>query len=89
MGTNTHVPAAHASVVQALPSLQAIEVPTHRPALQASPVVHALPSSQALPFARAGIEHRPVEGLQVPASWHWSDAMQTTGFVPTQLPLRH
>jgi hypothetical protein len=24
--------------------------------------------------------------LQVPASWHWSEAVQTTGFAPAQVP---
>ena len=25
-------------------------------------------------------------GLQVPASWHWSEAVQTTGLFPLQTP---
>ena len=25
-------------------------------------------------------------GSQMPASWHWSEALQVTGFVPTQEP---
>jgi hypothetical protein len=28
----------------------------------------------------------PVAGLQVPTAWHWSDAVQITGFVPVQVP---
>src|SRR5207247_1165350 len=28
----------------------------------------------------------PVAGLQVPAVWHWSEAVHTTGFVPTHAP---
>src|SRR2546422_207230 len=28
----------------------------------------------------------PVPGLQVPARWHWSDAVQTTGFMPVHEP---
>ena len=28
----------------------------------------------------------PVAGSQVPAVWHWSEAVHTTGFVPTQAP---
>ena len=27
--------------------------------------------------------------LQVPTSWHWSLAVQTTGFVPVQVPVWH
>jgi hypothetical protein len=27
-----------------------------------------------------------VIGSQLPATWHWSDAPQTTGFAPTQVP---
>jgi hypothetical protein len=53
--------------------------PTHAPPAQASLVVQRLPSSQVLPFAFAGFEHIPVPGLQTPASWHWSCAVQTTG----------
>src|SRR5262245_65458625 len=28
----------------------------------------------------------PLAGSQTPASWHWSRAVQTTGFAPTQAP---
>jgi hypothetical protein len=48
--------------------------------------VHALPSLQALPFGLAGFEQMPVDGLHAPASWHWSDAVQTTGFAPKHAP---
>ena len=33
-----------------------------------------------------GSEHVPVDGSHVPASWHWSLAVQTTGFEPAQVP---
>jgi len=39
-----------------------------------------------MPSGLAGLEHAPVLGLQVPAAWHWSEALQVTGFEPTQLP---
>jgi len=52
-----------------------------------SPVVQALPSLQALPLTLAGFEHVPVAGLQVPAMWHWSEAVQTTGLLPVHTPL--
>src|SRR5439155_1383011 len=58
----------------------------HVPPSQASLIVHASPSSHALPFGLGGFEHLPVAGSQVPASWHWSCAVQTTGFAPVQVP---
>jgi hypothetical protein len=39
-----------------------------------------------VPFGRFGFEHIPFAGLQMPASWHWSAAMQTTGFAPVHVP---
>jgi hypothetical protein len=47
--------------------------------------VQELPSSQPVPFALAGFE-QPLSGSHVPASWHESLAMHTTG-VPVQPPL--
>src|SRR5438552_1142739 len=38
-----------------------------------------------MPLGLAGFEHVPVAGLQVPASWHWSGAVQVTGFAPVQV----
>src|SRR5215813_6622883 len=61
-------------------------VPTQAPASQVSDWVQALPSVQALPVALSGLEQMPLAGSQTPASWHWSRAEQTTGFVPTQAP---
>ena len=60
--------------------------PTQTPAWQLSDCVQALPSLQAEPSLRAGLEQTPLAGLQVPAAWHWSEAPQTTGFAPTQAP---
>src|SRR5437667_352120 len=42
-----------------------------------------------MPWGLAGFEHVPVAGLQVPASWHWSCAVQLTGFAPVQVPAWH
>jgi len=42
--------------------------PVQVPALQASSVVHALPSSQGVPSALAGFEQDPVPASQRPAS---------------------
>lgn len=50
-------------------------------------VVQALPSLQATPLAFAGLLHVPFEVLHTPTSWHWSEAVQTTGFPPVQVPV--
>jgi hypothetical protein len=64
-------------------------VPAQVPAVQTSLLVHALPSSHAVPSAAAGVEHIPVAGLHAPATWHWSEAVQVTGLEPTHVPLWH
>src|SRR2546425_886209 len=61
-------------------------MPTQMPASQASVGVQALPSSQGAPLGLAGLLQAPVAGSQVPAVWHWSAAVHTTGFAPTQAP---
>src|SRR5216110_324252 len=61
-------------------------MPTQMPASQASVRVQALPSSQPVPSSLAGLPQRPVAGLQMPAVWHWSAAVHTTGLAPTQAP---
>jgi hypothetical protein len=48
--------------------------------------LHTVASLHAVPFGLGGFEQVPVEGLQVPASWHESEATQTTGFAPVQAP---
>jgi hypothetical protein len=60
--------------------------PKHVPAWQVSAWVQALPSLQEVPLVLGGSLHSPVEGLQVPASWHWSLAVQSTGLVPWHTP---
>jgi hypothetical protein len=60
--------------------------PVHRPVTHVSVWVHALPSLQLVPLVATGFEHVPVVGLHVPTVWHWSDAVQVTGFDPTQAP---
>jgi hypothetical protein len=73
--------------VQTLPSLQtSAGPPTQVPPEQESACVQALPSLHAVPFAFGGFEQRPVPVSHVPASWHWSSAVQTTGFAPVQTP---
>ena len=36
-----------------------------------------------------GLEHVPVVVSQVPTMWHWSEAVQTLGFPPKQVPSEH
>src|SRR5213079_2213355 len=61
-------------------------LPVQSPLWQVSLCVQALPSLQAVPLLAFGLEHWPVAVLQVPAVWHWSSAVQTTGFEPVQVP---
>jgi hypothetical protein len=85
-----HVPVAGSQVpatwhwssgmqVTAVPAVQT-------PLWQVSFWVQALPSLQDVPSPLAGLEHVPVLGLHVPAVWHWSEAVQTTGVPPVQTP---
>src|SRR5437773_2614933 len=62
-------------------------MPVHTPLSQVSVRVQALPSLQDVPSALGGSEHTPVLVLQVPTSWHWSSAVQTTRLLPEQTPL--
>ena len=78
-----HVPAAwHWSLAPHVTGL----APMHAPAWHVSLWVHALPSLHKAPSALAGLLHAPLAGLQVPASWHWSEAAHSIGFAPLQLP---
>jgi hypothetical protein len=43
-------------------------------------------SLQAVPSALFGFGQTPVEVLHIPATWHWSLAVHTTGLAPPQLP---
>jgi hypothetical protein len=77
----------HESFVQTLLSSQlGGGPPTQLPLEHLSAVVQALLSLQKVPSAIAGFEHWPFDGLQVPATWHWSEALQTTGLAPVQVP---
>src|SRR2546428_9657760 len=62
-------------------------VPVQVPLWQVSVCVQASPSLHAVPLLAFGLEHWPVAVLQVPATWHWSEAVQTTGLEPVQVPL--
>jgi hypothetical protein len=60
--------------------------PTQRPAWQESVWVHLSLSSQPAPLPLAGFEHAPVPASQVPATWHWSLAVQLLRFAPWHAP---
>jgi hypothetical protein len=48
--------------------------------------VQLSPSLQLVPSVFAGLLQTPVDVLHVPATWHWSCAVQVTGFAPVQVP---
>jgi hypothetical protein len=60
--------------------------PVHTPAWQVSVCVQALPSLHDVPLFAFGFEQTPVDGAQVPATWHWSLGVQTFGFAPVHIP---
>src|SRR5204863_6020108 len=60
--------------------------PVQLPLWQVSVCVQASLSLHAVPLLAFGLEHWPVAVLQVPATWHWSEAVQTMGFEPVQVP---
>src|SRR6266571_5228375 len=62
-------------------------LPAELPVWQVSVCVQALPSLHAVPSDAGGLEQIPVVGSHVPATWHWSRAVQVTGLLPTQVPL--
>src|SRR5450432_4215796 len=64
---------------------EAHPVPPQTPLEHTSALVQALPSSQIVPSGSDGLE-QPVVGLQVPAAWHESTAVQGTGSAPTHAP---
>jgi hypothetical protein len=60
-------------------------VPEHTPPVQTSLVSQGFPSLQLVPSGSVELEH-PLTGSHVPATWHWSLAVQVTGFAPVQAP---
>jgi hypothetical protein len=61
-------------------------VPVQTPAWQLSLWVQGLLSLHGVPLLAGGLEHIPVPGLHVPATWHWSIAVHEPGFDPTHVP---
>ena len=60
--------------------------PPQMPFVHVSVSVQAFASLQGVPLGLAGLEHTPVPGLHTPASWHWSEAVQTTGVWAQPVP---
>jgi hypothetical protein len=58
----------------------------HVPNWHVSVTVHAFPSLHGVPFVCAGFEHAPVVTSQVPALWHWSDAVQVLAVPAWHVP---
>src|SRR5689334_21575557 len=52
-----------------------------------SGAVQASLSLQAVPSSLAGSDHTTVALSHVPASWHWSSALHTTGLSPVHTPV--
>jgi hypothetical protein len=81
--SGSHVPATwHWDCGWQVTAVPGVQVP----AWQVSVSVQALSSLQGVPSAFGGSEHCPVAGSHVPALWHASEAVQTTGLLPTQVP---
>jgi len=77
-----HVPAEwHWSGMGHVTAVPAVQTP----AIQASPVVHALPSSHGPDLI--GLEQAPVLALHVPAVWHWSGMGHVTVVPAVHTPL--
>lgn len=49
------------------------------PDWQASASVQAFPSLQRVPFETGGFRQMPLDGSQVPGTWHWSEAVHVMG----------
>src|SRR5206468_209062 len=60
--------------------------PAQAPPWQVSLWVQASASLHAVPSEAFGFEQAPLAGSQAPATWHGSEAVQTTGLAPTQAP---
>ena len=73
-----------------LPSSQSVRAPaTQAPATHWSFTLQRDPSSQGVPLGTGSVVHAPLAGSQLPASWHASGAVQTTGSPPRQAPASH
>jgi hypothetical protein len=78
----TKLPSSQISAPVMVPSPQLPQTPFAQ-APGVPPFMHAVPS---ISF---GLEQVPVAGAQVPATWHWSSAVQVTGLAPVHAPAWH
>jgi hypothetical protein len=60
--------------------------PEQLPFWQVSVWVQPFPSLHVVPLLAIGFEQVPLEGSQVPATWHWSEAVQVTCEPAVQTP---
>jgi hypothetical protein len=82
----SHVPA----LWQASEALHAMGAPdVQAPAWQVSFCVHALPSSQTVPFGAETTAHWPVAGSHAPAKWHASAGEHVATLAGLQTPAEH
>jgi len=63
--------------------------PKQNPSLHVSIWVHRSPSSHGVPSIAGGFVHSPVAESHVPATWHASCAVHTTGPPARQAPATH
>jgi hypothetical protein len=60
--------------------------PVHAPLWHVYVCSQRFVPAHVVPLVAEGFEQRPVLGLHVPATWHWSLAVQVTGFEPVHVP---
>ena len=75
---------AKAAVVKALPEGKRLELSNGKSVAYQNLIV--CPGLRLAWEKIEGLEQTPFEVLHVPATWHWSLAVQITGFVPVQTP---
>jgi len=89
---DTHCPPEHGKALALGAAHEYVATPAPKPSLSQS----AYHAEQVPPDAgqltgepATGFEHVPLLVSHVPATWHASDALQTTALLPTQTPFWH
>jgi hypothetical protein len=71
LGLQSSIDVVHCVGIRMVPRPQTTLLPpTHVPPWHVSVCVQALPSLHVVPSGAAGLEHAPVAGSHVPATWH-------------------